>query len=143
MKSQYKLAIVMLLLCSFDKLSAGGSLNAPLVNVQHAAIIAFHPPVSKVAIADPDSNESLSDFRLYAGLVKQPLAKSGIRVQVLYAQSFRVHLGALTTTFHPRVAVGYYLIALGKEPDVEYGVMTDTDLLLVAKRYFGSDSLAN
>jgi hypothetical protein len=51
---------------------------------------------------DPDSNESLSDFRLYAGLVRQPLAQSGIRFKVLYAHSFRVRLGVKTTTFNRR-----------------------------------------
>lgn len=34
--------------------------------------------------------------------------------------------------------VGYYLISPGKKPRIEYGVMTDTDLLQVAKDYFGS-----
>jgi hypothetical protein len=32
---------------------------------------------------------------------------------------------------------GYYFIAHGKKPHVEYGVMTDADLLAAAKQYFG------
>jgi hypothetical protein len=32
---------------------------------------------------------------------------------------------------------GYYLVAYGKKPQIEYGVMTDTDLLDLAKQYFG------
>jgi hypothetical protein len=42
------------------------------------------------------------------------------------------------TTFRPgKVGVGYYLVAPGKDPRVEYGVMTDADLLQLAKEYFG------
>jgi hypothetical protein len=86
---------------------------------------------------DQDSNESLSDFRLYAEQARQRLTEAGIGFRVLYVHSFCVRVSGRTTTFHPKTDVGYYLIAPGKEPDVEYGVMTDTDLFQVAKRYFG------
>jgi hypothetical protein len=143
MKFHGKLAIVMLLFFPLGKVAAEDASKIPLVDVRQATILAFCAPTSKAAVADSDSNESLSDFKLYTGLVRQPLAKSGIRFQVLYAHSFRVRLGVTTTTFKPKADVGYYLIEPGKEPNVEYGVRTDTDLLLVAKRYFGSGNPIN
>jgi len=36
--------------------------------------------------------------------------------------------------------VGYYLIVPGKNPRIEYGIMTSTDLLQVANDYFGTSS---
>ncbi|HET9099536.1 MAG TPA: hypothetical protein VFN62_04030 [Acidobacteriaceae bacterium] len=56
----------------------------------------------------------------------------------VFAHSFRVRLGSKTIGFHPgKVDVGYYLVIPGKRPCVEYGVMSDTDLLQVAHKYFG------
>ena len=143
MKCHGKLAIVVLLFFRLGKMAAEDASKVPLVDVRQATVVAFWATTSEPAGADPDSNESRSDFRLYTGLVRQPLAQSGIRLQVLYADQFRVRLGVKTTTFKPKVYVGYYLIEPGKEPNVEYGVMTDTDLLLVAKRYFGSGNPVN
>jgi len=87
---------------------------------------------------DADSNEALSDFQLYAERVKQPLSELDIDFQQLYVRSFRLHLSGGDIVFRPKSdTVGYYLIAPGKKPHVEYGVMTDADLLMVARRYFG------
>lgn len=36
--------------------------------------------------------------------------------------------------------VGYYFISPGKQPRVEYGVMTDDDLLHAAKEHFGTST---
>jgi hypothetical protein len=143
MKCHGKLAIVMLLFFPLGEVGAEGASKIPLVDIRQATIIAFWVPTSRAAVAYPDSIESLSDFRLYTGLIRQPLAKSGIRFQVLYAHLFRVRLGEKTTTFKPKDDVGYYMIEPGRAPNVEYGVMTDTDLLLLAKRYFGSGNPTN
>jgi hypothetical protein len=61
----------------------------------------------------------------------------GVTFQVLYARSFRIRSGTGTTTFRPKADVGYYLVEPGKKPQIEYGVLTDSDLLLIARRYFG------
>lgn len=55
------------------------------------------------------------------------------------ARSFPVlHLSKRDIAFRSEPdAVGYYLIAPDKKPQIEYGVMTDADLLQLAKRYFG------
>ena len=87
---------------------------------------------------DPDANEALADFQLYAESLRAPLRKAGIEFHELYANSFQLRDGKRLTTFRPiKANVGYYLVAPGKKPRIEYGVMTDSDLLQVANKYFG------
>jgi hypothetical protein len=86
---------------------------------------------------DPDTNESLADFQLYAKSVREKLHNAGIEFEEIYALSFAVRCGTKTTNFRPKkAAVGYYFIAPGKSPRVEYGVMTDVDILRVGAAYF-------
>jgi len=118
-------------------LQAQRPIQPPVVRVRGATIIAFFPPPEAADDADGGANESLDDFRFYAEQVRQPLSRAGVNFQVLYARSLRVRLGTGTILFHTKGGVGYYLISPGKKPLVQYGVMTDSDLLLVAKRYFG------
>ena len=62
----------------------------------------------------------------------------GIELRELYTGSFRVRVGKAVSRFRAgKGNVGYYLIVPGKKPRVEYGVMTDADLLRVATEYFG------
>jgi len=119
-------------------LCAQGLSQIPVIQIQRATIIAFYTPAPKGADVDADSNEALSDFQFYAERVKQPLSKLDIDFKELYVRSFRLRLSGGDVVFRPKSdTVGYYLIAPGKQPHVEYGVMTDADLLVVAKRYFG------
>jgi len=126
-------------LCAFTSALAPAAEKQPVVVVRGPAIVAFFEPVSQAKLAkDPDANEALADFQLYATNVREPLRKAGIEFHELYAHSFRLRVGNRLTTFRPvKVAVGYFLILPGKKPRVEYGVMTDADLLQVAKEYFG------
>lgn len=119
------------------RLDSQSTAHSPIVTVDKATIIAFYPPVLKADEANDDSNEALGDFQYYAGQIKQLLGKTNIRFEELYVRSFRVHVEGQTITFHPKEAVGYYFIASGKKPHVEYGVRTDVDLLDIAKGYFG------
>ena len=64
MKCHGKLAIVILLFLPLGKWPAEGASKVPLVDVRQATIVAFWTTTSEPAVADPDSNESLSDFRL-------------------------------------------------------------------------------
>ena len=47
-----------------------------------------------------------------------------------------IKVGTATTNFRPVKGVGYYFVASGKKPRVEYGVLTDSDLLHAARNYF-------
>jgi hypothetical protein len=124
---------------------AGALLTLPLivaaketvVVIHHPTIVAFFPVTQANLKNDPDTNEALADFIVYAGKMRKPLRDAGVDFQEIYAPSFRVQQGTRITTFRPgKVKVGYYLIAPGKRPRVEYGVVTDTDLLQIAKEYF-------
>jgi uncharacterized protein YecT (DUF1311 family) len=111
----------------------------PVVVVAGPSIVAFFPVTKAELQKDADANEALADFQLYAQQVREPLKKIGIEFSEVYARSFRVRIGQEVTVFTPtKENVGYYLIVPGKKPRIEYGVMTNTDLLQVAKDYFGS-----
>jgi len=88
--------------------------------------------------SDPDTNEALSDFQFYNGAVRARLQKAGIEFREAYARSFRIRNGAKVQTFRTgKIWIGYYFVAPGKEPRIEYSVMTDAGLLDVACEYFG------
>ena len=116
----------------------GAGPTTKVVVVRGPTVIAFFPPATDKDLSqDPDTNESLSDFQFYAQKVRGKLHDAGINFQEIYASAFDVKCGATTTSFHPqKTQVGYYFVAPGKSPRVEYGVMTDADILLVAKEYF-------
>jgi len=111
----------------------------PVVVVHGPTVVAFFEPVAQAKLEkDPDTNEALGDFQLYAANLREPLRREGIEFHELYAYSFRVCVGNRSTTFRSvKGNVGYYLVAPGKKPRIEYGVMTDVDLLQVANEYFG------
>ena len=113
-----------------------------VIAVHGPTIVAFFPPVTRTELQkDPDTNETLADFRLYATRVREPLKKSGIEFYELYAHSFRIRVGKAITTFRPpKEQVGYYLVAPGKKPRIEYGVISDLDLLDIAHEYFGASA---
>ena len=109
----------------------------PLFDVHGPTVVAFFPPVTQAEMSDGETDESLDDFQFYAKSAHSHLAKAGVDFHEVFAHSFRVRLGTKTITFHPaKLDVGYYLVAPGKKPHVEYGVMTDTDLLHLAGEYF-------
>ena len=112
----------------------------PAFVVRRPTIVAFFPPAKQAELAtDADTNEALADFQVYATRVREPLRKLGVDFHEVYAKSFKVRIGTTTTTFRPRkITVGYYFVALGKKPRVEYGVITDSDILEIAKQYFGT-----
>jgi hypothetical protein len=134
----FGLATVCLLTVRTSPVSAAE--KPPLVVAEGRTIVAFFPPVSGAKFEkDADTNEALSDFQLYTTRVREPLKNAGVEFHELYTRSFRVRVGKAVTTFHPnKVDVGYCLVVPGKKPRIEYGVMTDTDLLEVANEYFGT-----
>jgi hypothetical protein len=119
-------------------LALGAAPKEKLVVVNGPTVVAFFPPVTDTGLSkDPDTNESLADFQRYATRVREKLNNAGIKLEEINASSFAVRCEAKTTTFHPKkTTVGYYFIAPEKSPRVEYGVMTDVDILRVAAEYF-------
>lgn len=111
----------------------------PIIIVHGPTVVAFFAPVSQAKLdKEPDTNEALADFQLYATNVREPFRKEGIEFHELYAHSFQLRIGSKVIKFRPvKADVGYYLIAPGKKPRIEYGVITDADLLQMASNYFG------
>jgi hypothetical protein len=130
--------IAYFVLCAFTAAPVAAE-KQPVVVVRGPTVVAFFEPVPQAKLEkDPDANESLADFQLYARNARAPLSRAGIEFHELYTHSFRLRIGNKLTTFRPiKADVGYYLVAPGKKPRIEYGVMTDSDLLQVANTYFG------
>jgi hypothetical protein len=120
-------------------LVAVGADEQPAIVVRGPTIVAFFEPATDAKLAeDANTNEALSDFQLYAAQARVAFRHSGIDFQEISAKSFKIRVGARTTTFHAgKITVGYYFVAPGKKPRVEYGVRTDRDLLEISKAYFG------
>ncbi|UWZ86525.1 hypothetical protein [Occallatibacter riparius] len=105
------------------------------ITIVKPTVIAFFDGRSNAA---PEESDALSDFVFYAGQVGPTLQRAGIEFRELDGSFFRVQKGKRTLTFRAGpIKVGYYLIAPGQEPHIEYGVMTDEDLAEVAAGYFG------
>ena len=110
--------------------------TARTIEVRRPTVVAFYVP--QLAGEDPEkdgTDEALSDFRFYLGPARKALKAMGMNLELVEAPSFQVRLGGKARIFRPAEAVGYYLIAPGKEPRIEYGVMTDLDIVQVAKEY--------
>lgn len=130
----FGIGVLVLFFCAC---ASAGEKQARIV-VTHPTIIAFfgHDP----SLTEDDANEVLSDFQLYAQRAHDPLTQRGIELRVVDASEFNVVVGKTVTAFKAaKVQVGYYLIAPGRKPRVEYGVTTDTDLLQLADEYFGAN----
>ena len=82
-------------------------------------------------------NEVLGDFQLYASRAGPRLKQAGIDFEVASAVKFKVRDDRVVRTFKTgKVGVGYYFVAPGKPPHVEYGVHDDLDILDIARKYF-------
>lgn len=127
-----------LIVCAFLCEPEAAAQTLKVVTVSGPMVIAFFPSVTKKDLSQaPETNELLSDFQFYAQRVGGELHDAGIDFQEIYASSFSLRFGAKTKTFHPqKTQVGYYFVAPGKSPHVEYGVMTDSGILQAAKKYF-------
>jgi hypothetical protein len=134
MKSYTPWACAFLLLVAIPA-RVGSSQKQPLsFEISRPTIIAFYPPVTQ---SQADGDEALSDFEFYFSKVEGPLKRAGISIYEADAHSFRVRSAGKWQTFRPgKIGVGYYLVAPAGVPQIEYGVMTDVDLLEIARKYF-------
>jgi hypothetical protein len=118
-------------------LSVLAAQSSPTYNIERPTILAFFTPVSQSEPKEAGADEALADFQFYGHQALKPLAKMDVDYKESHVSGFVVKVGEATTTFRPTKGVGYYLVAPGKKPHVEYGVMTDSDLLQAAHNYFG------
>lgn len=127
------------LACLFGiQVSLVAAARQPVVVIVGPTIVAFFPPTKTESRKNSDTGEALADFQFYAKEVRKRLSRAGIEFSEIYSHSFRIRIGQEVTVFRPTDDdAGYYLIIPGKKPRIEYGVMTDSDLLRVAREYFG------
>jgi len=132
-------AIAVVLLLLTIGFSDARAAKSPVFTVRTRTVVAFFAPVTDRDLEDEDTNEDLSEFQYYDDEVRAPFKKAGIELRETYTRSFSVRLKGKVLEFRTtrNNDVGYYFIAPGKKPHVEYGVMTDEDLLDVAHDYFG------
>jgi hypothetical protein len=132
-------ALMLVLAAAQPRTSQNIPTPTPAFEIQGPTIVAFFPPMTDADLdADPDMNEVLSDFQLYVSAAKGPLQKSGVDFQVATARSFEIRIGTKVRLVQTgRVGIGYYFVALGKKAYVQYGVMTDAEILETAAKYFG------
>jgi hypothetical protein len=107
--------------------------------VRGPTVIAFFAPNAKGDYAD--ESEALDDFQWYAMQVNSRMKAAGIDFHVVYARSFRAATSGHTQVFTTKDnSCGYYLVMPGEKPRIEYGVMTDDDLMEFARETFGNTS---
>jgi hypothetical protein len=131
------LATLLLLTSAMAAVAQKSVQQQVLIAVTRPTIIAFFSPVDDSS-TDADTNEAMADFQWYAMEARKKFRNTQIDFHEIYTHSFRVQVGNKVTMFRPgKVEIGYYFIRPGKTPRVQYGVMTDADLLQLAKEYFG------
>jgi hypothetical protein len=136
------LVIAVLLVLSppaFQDHSSAPVAKAPVVTVKGPTIVAFFPVTQSELDNDKDGqlSEAYDDFQYYAGSMGKELEKKGIAFDFITEPSFQLVIGKTVTTFRPKKGdCGFYLIAPGKEPLIEHGVMTKVELVQLADRYF-------
>jgi predicted RNA binding protein YcfA (HicA-like mRNA interferase family) len=116
-----------------------GARPEPVFVIHGPTIVAFFAPVTGQELKnESDLNEVLSDFQLYYGQASEPLRRAGIDFPDANTLSFRIRIGKKVRRYRMNeTGVGYFFIAPGKAPHIEYGVMTDAGLLDAARKYFG------
>jgi hypothetical protein len=109
------------------------------IEIHRATIIIFEPPPKPGELENGEGDaEAYCDFAYYMDRAEKPLQESGIEIRSVLTREFVVRDGNKIRTLKTgKIEFGYYLIAPGKEPRVEYGVMTDKDLFNEARKYFG------
>jgi hypothetical protein len=85
-----------------------------------------------------EGGESLYDFKSYLPAAENTLRWAGVQVHAVFrVKSFQVKMGSRWRTVKPRESgVGYYFIAPGREPRLEFGVEDSETIVDFAREYF-------
>jgi len=135
-----RFALVIFVLGLLAGSAVGGfAQKTPTIDVTGPIILAFFVPVTEAQLRQsPETSESLADFQHYVAQVRPALSTRGIELREVRAERFTIRQGAMTTLYAVKKnGVGYCLASPGKEPLVQFGVLTDADLLKLADKYFG------
>jgi hypothetical protein len=112
-----------------------------VIVVRGPTLIAFFPQVSEQqAEAMPDLVEMLDDFHFHLNSAGEMLRAAGVSIHVRPAGEIRILDGDRVRVLAPPPdgsAIGYYMVAPGREPSLVLGVYTDVDLIEAAGRHLG------
>jgi hypothetical protein len=138
MRRIYILPAIAILLVATGAGARKPSGETPAFAIDKPTLLAFFRPSSDMNDTGTHANDSLSDFRAYLHQASDPLQRAGIEIHEVDSRSFQVRDGGKTTTFTTKkMNLGYCLVAPGKKPRVEYGLMSPSDLVNIASEYFG------
>jgi hypothetical protein len=119
-------------------LSASAAQDPTVVVITRPTVVAFFPPVTDAELEkDPDMNEVLSDFQVYAREARKRLEAAGVEFKEVYARSFVIEIHGKKKIFRPgKIEVGYYFVAPDKPPKAQYGVMVTDSIVDLARECF-------
>jgi hypothetical protein len=116
--------------------------DSTTVVVQGPVLVAFYPALSQAAV---DSSEDLAtvfdDFSYHLSTAMDSLRALGITVTERPVGRIRLSEGGREREFLPAkdsAAVGYLFVSPGEPDRVQYGVMTNSDLVDAARHYLES-----
>jgi hypothetical protein len=92
---------------------------------------------------EEEGSEALADFVFYLPYAEDKLRGAGVEVHAVFkVRSFEVKVGRRWRTVRPRVSVGYYFIAPGREPEIDFGVEDTGSIIDLARKYFKLPALS-
>jgi hypothetical protein len=116
--------------------------DSTTVLVQGPVLVAFYPAASQEAV---DSSEDLAtvidDFSYHLSTAMDSLRALGITVTERPVGQIRLSEGGRAREFLPAkdsADVGYLFVIPGQPDRVQYGVMTNSDLVDAARHYLGA-----
>jgi len=110
-----------------------------VIQIHQATVISFEPPPKPGELENGEGHsEAYNDFAYYVNLAEEPLSRSGIEIRSVLAREFAVRDGNRIRTIKAgKGGFGDCMVAPGKVPRMEFGVMIDQDLFDAVRKYFG------
>ncbi|HEX6751789.1 MAG TPA: hypothetical protein VF092_31130 [Longimicrobium sp.] len=129
-----------LVVASADALRAQAADTASVPVRGPTVVACFHPVTQAQVDADPDLGTVLDDWQWHWSSAARSLRAHGVAAEARMADWVKLAIaGRLRLVRCP--GVGYVLAAPGRGPKVLRDVMTDSDLVDAAARFFGRADL--
>jgi hypothetical protein len=95
-------------------------------------VIAFYALTKEQVARGGDASEAFADFERQLKGVDRALDSLGVRLDYQYSDTIQYQVNGVAHAWHPpsdSLRVGYLFLGPGRILDVQYGVMTNSDLL--------------
>ena len=127
---------------SSDILPLPESADTGAVSIAGPTLIGFHPPPTRVRVADGAFVRTLAEFQSGLARVRPVFDQAGVEVYEQYTDTLVLREPASGMQIYVPPAgqgLGYYLAAPGREPDILHGLKSEDELEEAAWRYFHGD----